>query len=47
MIGYSWKFALKYKLSILGVIIGALGGYLYYHYVGCFSGARVPLRRTQ
>ncbi|GAB2629593.1 DUF6132 family protein [Emticicia sediminis] len=26
------------KLSIIGVVIGAIGGYLYYHYVGCASG---------
>ena len=29
---------LKYKLAILGVILGAIGGYLYYHFVGCNSG---------
>ena len=29
---------LKHKLTILGVIIGAVGGYLYYHYIGCASG---------
>ena len=29
---------LKYKLSIIGIVIGALGGYLYYHFVGCASG---------
>lgn len=28
----------KYKLTILGVILGAIGGYLYYHFVGCNSG---------
>jgi len=22
----------------IGVLIGAVAGYLYYHYVGCFSG---------
>ena len=31
-------FLLKYKLILLGVIIGAIGGYLYYYYVGCASG---------
>lgn len=25
-------------LTIIGVGIGAIGGYLYYHYVGCASG---------
>jgi hypothetical protein len=29
---------LKHKLTILGVIVGAVGGYLYYHYIGCASG---------
>lgn len=26
------------KLTIIGVVIGAIGGYLYYYYVGCASG---------
>ncbi len=33
MIGIKKKFR-KYKLTI----IGAIGGYLYYHFVGCTSG---------
>jgi hypothetical protein len=37
MIGLKTIFS-KYKLIILGVIIGAIGGYLYYHFVGCNSG---------
>jgi hypothetical protein len=28
----------KYKLTFIGITIGAIGGYLYYHYVGCISG---------
>lgn len=24
--------------NIIGLLIGAIGGYLYYHYVGCASG---------
>ena len=28
----------KYRLTIIGVIAGAIGGYLYYHFVGCNSG---------
>lgn len=28
----------KYKLTIIGIIIGALGGYLYYYFIGCASG---------
>lgn len=26
------------KLTIIGVIIGAIGGFLYYRYIGCASG---------
>jgi hypothetical protein len=32
------KFVAKYKLTIIGIIAGAIGGYLYYHFVGCTSG---------
>ena len=28
----------KYQLTIIGVILGAISGYLYYHFVGCNSG---------
>ena len=28
----------KYQLTIIGVILGAIGGYMYYHFVGCNSG---------
>jgi len=35
------KFVIAYKLSIMGTIIGAIGGYLYYYYVGCASGTCV------
>ncbi|MEO9210245.1 MAG: DUF6132 family protein [Ginsengibacter sp.] len=31
-------FLKKYLLTIIGVILGAIGGYLYYHFVGCNSG---------
>lgn len=27
----------KYRLTITGVILGAISGYLYYHFVGCNS----------
>ena len=29
---------IKNKLTIAGVLLGALGGYLYYVFVGCASG---------
>lgn len=32
------KLLLKYWLKIVGVIVGALGGYIYYVKVGCLSG---------
>jgi F0F1-type ATP synthase assembly protein I len=28
----------KYQLTILGILLGAIFGYLYYYYVGCASG---------
>ena len=28
----------KYLLTILGILLGAIFGYLYYPYVGCVSG---------
>jgi ABC-type antimicrobial peptide transport system permease subunit len=28
----------KYMLTIIGIIIGAAGGYAYYYFVGCASG---------
>lgn len=32
------NFILKHKLTIIGIIAGAIGGYLYYYFVGCASG---------
>lgn len=29
----------RYAPALIGVLIGALGGYLYYRFVGCRSGA--------
>jgi hypothetical protein len=31
-------FLKKYQLTIVGVILGAIGGYIYYHFIGCNSG---------
>lgn len=32
------KFAKKHVLAIIGIVIGAIGGYLYWNFVGCNSG---------
>jgi hypothetical protein len=32
------NFILKYKLIFIGAIIGAIGGYAYYYFVGCANG---------
>lgn len=32
------EFISKHKLTIVGVILGAIGGYFYYHFIGCASG---------
>lgn len=32
------NFLIKYKVAVLGTLVGALGGYLYYHFIGCTSG---------
>lgn len=32
------KLFVKYKLILIGIVIGAIGGYVYYHYIGCASG---------
>ncbi|MBL0018556.1 MAG: hypothetical protein IPP17_19495 [Bacteroidetes bacterium] len=29
----------RYGLILVGVALGAVGGYLYYHFVGCASGS--------
>lgn len=28
----------RYKYVLLGIIIGAIAGYMYYFYIGCASG---------
>ncbi len=32
------SFIIKYKLALLGLVIGAIAGYAYYYFVGCASG---------
>lgn len=39
----------KYLLVIIGVFIGGIGGYLYYHFYGCANGCAItskPLNST-
>ncbi len=31
------EFIKKHKLTIIGILVGAIGGYLYYYFVGCAS----------
>lgn len=33
----------KYKLAIIGAVMGAVAGYLYYHFIGCNSGPALLL----
>lgn len=28
----------KYGLPVIGILVGAIGGYIYWKYVGCLSG---------
>jgi hypothetical protein len=32
------NFLSKYKLQLIGTLVGLLGGFLYYRFVGCNSG---------
>ncbi|HTL80409.1 MAG TPA: DUF6132 family protein [Bacteroidia bacterium] len=32
------NFIIRHKLILAGMILGAIGGYFYYHFVGCASG---------
>lgn len=32
------NFLLNNKLTIIGILMGAIGGYLYFYFVGCDSG---------
>ncbi|MDP1746355.1 MAG: DUF6132 family protein [Bacteroidota bacterium] len=32
------NFINNHKLTLIGIFIGAIAGYLYYYYVGCASG---------
>ena len=32
------NFISKYRIIFIGIIIGAIGGYAYYYFVGCSNG---------
>jgi len=32
------KLILKNKLTLIGLVLGAVGGYMYYYWVGCTTG---------
>lgn len=32
------SFILRNKLMLLGVLLGGIAGYLYYHFIGCVTG---------
>lgn len=33
------SFILKHKIALIGMVVGALAGYLYYYFIGCTSGS--------
>jgi len=35
---HALQFINKHKLTGIGIIAGAIGGYLYYHFIGCNTG---------
>ncbi|UPT66980.1 MAG: DUF6132 family protein [Sphingobacteriales bacterium JAD_PAG50586_3] len=32
------QYIIKHKLTIIGIVVGAIAGYLYYTNIGCASG---------
>ena len=32
------NFIVKYKANLAGIAVGAILGYIYYHFIGCSSG---------
>ena len=32
------RLAGKYRMTLIGIALGTIGGYLYYYFVGCASG---------
>ena len=31
-------FIKKYKITFIGILLGGIAGYAYYHFIGCISG---------
>jgi hypothetical protein len=44
VMGQIKNFVNKYKFQLIGFVIGAVGGYLYWYFVGCLSGT-CPLKQ--
>ena len=44
------NFFIQYKLSVVGIVVGGILGYAYYHFIGCTTGTCVitskPLNST-
>ena len=32
------NFIKKYKLGLIGIVLGGISGYAYYHFIGCNTG---------
>jgi len=32
-------FLKKHRITIIGIVVGAIGGYAYWHFIGCASGS--------
>jgi len=35
---FKMEFLKKYKFTFIGIALGLIGGYAYYHFIGCASG---------
>lgn len=35
------KLLRKYRLTLIGILLGTLGGYIYYHFWGCENGCAI------
>ncbi len=32
------NYIIKYRLILIGIVLGAIAGYIYYYFIGCSSG---------